>query len=414
MTNPLEPTSRTTDTRSPLRRLFTSRSFVALFVSNALGFGGEQMRFAVQSWWILDEGGSKTEMGLAAGLRIIPVLVITLIAGVMIDRFGGKRILLLERVLLVVLALITAFVLLSGNTQIWHIIVLSTLAGTTIALGMPATQTLVPEVVPEELRQSANSLNQFGYSVGRSLGPLLGGILIAARDAALAFFGLVVVYAVSLVATFGISVKGQTKPVSSDSALRQIIDGLAYVRRTPVIFWVILVSIALTFFSMLFPIVPVYAREVLNVDEVKFGWMWGALAMGQASSALTIAALGGFRDKKLGLIAGAGLFGIGIVAFGLSETYWLSLIFLAVAGAGIPLWMSSVLTLLQDHSAPEYRGRVMAVYAISLQGVSVGWMLGGFLLDQIGNFPTVLVSVGGGWAILLVSLASSKDLRNAK
>lgn len=182
---------------------------MALFVSNALGFGGEQMRLAAQSWWILDEGGSKTEMGLAAGLRVFPILVVTLYAGVMIDRFGGKRVLLLERVLLVTLALITALVLFSGDAQVWHIVVLSTIAGTTIALGTPATQTLVPEVVPDDLRQSANSLNQFGYSIGRTLGPLLAGILIAAKSAALAFLGLTFVYVASLLATFGISVKGQ-------------------------------------------------------------------------------------------------------------------------------------------------------------------------------------------------------------
>ena len=66
------PEPATEDKRSPLRRLFTSRSFMALFISNALGFGGEQMRLAAQSWWILDEGGSKSEMGIAAGLRVIP------------------------------------------------------------------------------------------------------------------------------------------------------------------------------------------------------------------------------------------------------------------------------------------------------------------------------------------------------
>ncbi len=80
-----EPEPTAEDTRSPLRRLISSRSFVALFAANALAFGGEQMRFAAQSWWILDEGGSKSEMGLAAGLRFIPVIIISLYAGVMID-----------------------------------------------------------------------------------------------------------------------------------------------------------------------------------------------------------------------------------------------------------------------------------------------------------------------------------------
>lgn len=173
-------------------------------------------------------------------------------------------------------------------------------------------------------------------------------------------------------------------------------------------------SSALIFFAILFPVIPVYARDVLNVDGVKYGWMWGAMAIGQGTSAITIAAAGGFRNKAIGLIAAGVAFGVGGVGFGLSEIYWLSLVFLFVTGIGIPLWVSSIITLLQDHSDPEYRGRVMAVYAISLQGISVGWMLGGLLLDQIGNFPTVLVATAGGIAILLIALAASKDLRHAE
>ena len=131
-------------TRSRFRRLLTTRGFVALVTSNALGFGGEQMRIAAQSWWILDEGGSNTAVGLAAGLRVVPVVLISLYAGVMIDRFGGKRVLLVERWLLVALALATALVLLSDGVKLWHMIALSTIAGATIAIGLPASQTLIP------------------------------------------------------------------------------------------------------------------------------------------------------------------------------------------------------------------------------------------------------------------------------
>ena len=180
------PEPQPEDTRSPLRRLFTSRSFVALFVSNALGFSGEQMRLTAQSWWILEEGGSKTEMGVAAGLRIIPVFIITLYAGVLIDRVGGRRILIIERTFLIFLAALTGLILLFDQVEIWHVIVLSTLAGSTIALGSPATQTLAADVVPADLRQPANSMNQLVAAFGRTSGALLAGVLISLRCAALA------------------------------------------------------------------------------------------------------------------------------------------------------------------------------------------------------------------------------------
>ena len=84
------------ESRPRFRRLLTTRGFVALVTANALGYAGEQMRIAAQAWGILDEGGSNTAVGLAAGLRLVPVVLISLYAGVMIDRFGGKRVLLVE------------------------------------------------------------------------------------------------------------------------------------------------------------------------------------------------------------------------------------------------------------------------------------------------------------------------------
>jgi len=407
-----ESGSHPEDTRSPLRRLFSSRSFMALIVSNGLSFGGEQMRLAAQSWWILGEGGSKTEMGLAAGLRFIPIVLITLYAGVLVDRFGGKRILMLDRLLLIFLAIVTAVILLVDQVQIWHVVVLSTIAGSTLALAFPATQTLVPQTVPKDLLQSASSVNQLGRSLGQTLGPLLAGILIAARSAALALFGLAAVYVASLIATFSINVKHQPTS-SSDSAIRQISEGLIYVRQTPVLLWTILMAISVIFFGMMGPIIPVYAKEVLEVGEGKFGWMFGASAIGQAAGAMAIVTRGGFQRKSRGVVAGTVILGLGMIGFGISENYWLSLVFLFVTGLGTPLWITSVITLLQSHSKPEYLGRVLSIYAIAIQGISLGWILGGFLIDVIGNFPTVLVAAGGGWVITLIAMIASRDLRRA-
>jgi MFS family permease len=410
MTNDSEPISE--DNRSPLRRLLASRSFVALFAANALSFGGEQMRLAAQSWWILDEGGSKSEMGLAAGLRFIPVIIITLYAGVMIDRFGGKRMMILEMGILIFLAIITAAILLFDHVEIWHIVVLSTLAGSTIAFGKPAQTTMVATVVPKDILQPANSMDSMGNALGQTLGPLLAGILIAAKSAAFALFGLAVVYALSLIAVFGIRVK-HTPVTSSRSAFSEIRDGLRYIGETPALKWTVATASAVVFFGMIFPIMPVYAREVLEVDEIRFGWVWGALAIGQAAGALTIVTKGGFKRLSRGMLAGALVFSVGFTGFGLSENYYLSLLMLFIAGIAFPLWGSSIRTMLQTHSKPEYLGRVMAVFTISTQGIAVGWILGGVLMDTMGNFPTVLVAVFGGLATVLITMDSSKDFRNA-
>ena len=101
------------------------------------------------------------------------------------------------------------------------------------------------------------------------------------------------------------------------------------------------------------------------------------------------------------------------VLFGLTHTYWLALVALVGAGMAITVWVAAQITLLQKSAGPEYRGRVMAVYAMALQGVSVSWLLGGWLIDTIGIFPTVLVSLGGGWAVLMTAMIASKELRSS-
>ena len=371
------------------------------------------MRIAAQSWWILDQGGSNTAVGLAAGLRVVPVVLISLYAGVMIDRFGGKRVLLVERWLLVALALATALVLLSDGVQVWHIVALSTVAGATIAIGLPATQTLVPEIVAPDLRPSANLLNTIGPAAGRTFGPLLAGILIAVRNAATAFFGLTAVYVAAVVVTMRLPAS-RVGAAAPGSAIQQIADGLRYIRRTPVLFWLVfLVTFSYIFLAMVFPLVPAIAVEVLDTSEVQFGWMWGALSVGSAMTAIMLASLGGVRRNGAALVAAALIFCAFLVLLGLTHTYWLALVFLVGIGIAFPLWIAATATLVQNFTAPEYRGRVMAVYAMATQSISASWLLGGWLIDTIGIFPTVLVAVGGGLAVLMTAMIASKELRSS-
>ena len=408
-----ETVATTVTSNSPFRRLLATRGFLALVVSNAFGFLGQEMRIAAQSWWILGEGGSNAQVGLAAGLRIIPVVIIGLYAGVMIDRFGGKRVLLVERWLLVVLALATALVLFSGSAEIWHIILLSTVAGATLAIGRPGEDSLIPEIVPGDLRTQANLMNQLGPSAGRTLGPVLAGVLIAIRNVATAFLGLTVIYVLAAVVTMRLPA---SRPIGigADSAVHQIRQGFGYVRATPIIFWLMfLPSFGQIFLSMLFPVIPAIAVQVLDASEVQYAWMWGTMAIGQAVAVLLLAIFGGFKRQALSIQAAVVIFGGFAVLLGLTHTYWLALVFLFCMGLAFPLWIATIATLLQNFTAPEYRGRVMAIRAIALQSVAVAWMLGGWLIDVIGIFPTVLVAVTGGAGVLLIAMIASRELRSS-
>jgi MFS family permease len=256
-------------------------------------------------------------------------------------------------------------------------------------------------------------LNQIGPSAGRTFGPFLAGILITVRNAATAFFGLTTVYVVAAVVTMRLpaSRAGAAAPAS---AIQQIADGLRYIRRTPVLFWLLfLLTFATLFILMLYVIVPAIAVEVLDTSAVQFGWMWGALAIGSVMTAMLLAVLGGFRRNGAAMVAAMLIYTPCLVLFGLTHTYWLALVYLFGMGIAFPLWLAATATILQNFAAPEYRGRVMAVYAMAQQGIAVSWLLGGWLLDTIGIFPTVLVAVGGGWTVLMTAMIASKELRSS-
>ncbi len=198
------------------------------------------------------------------------------------------------------------------------------------------------------------------------------------------------------------------------SAMHQIVDGYRYVYRTPVLFWLLVVQTFTTMFmAMFFPIVPAVAVEVLDVSATEFGWMWVALAVGQGISALLLSVIGGFKRNGAAMIVAAIIFSVCMFFFGLAQTYWLATALLLGMGLAFPLWVAASMTLLQNFSAPEYRGRVMAVFGIGMQALSVSWLLGGWLLDLIGIFPTVLVALGGGWVVLATVMIASKELRTS-
>ena len=140
--------------------------FKWLFYSNLANAIGVELRLMAQSWLILELGGSQVWVGAANGLRIIPSFLASLLAGLLIDRIGGRTILLWDRLGLLIIAAITAMIVLADVVQVWHVVALSIASGGVIALGMPSSNTLVTELVPREKLHTANSLNVFTFSIG--------------------------------------------------------------------------------------------------------------------------------------------------------------------------------------------------------------------------------------------------------
>ena len=386
--------------------------FKWLFCSNLANAVGIELRLMAQSWLILELGGSQVWVGAANGLRVIPFVLASLVVGVLIDRVGGRTILLWDRLGLLLIAGVTSMIVLAGVVQVWHVVVLSVAVGGVIALGMPSSNTLVVELTPQERLRTANSLNTFTFSIARALGPMGGGMLIAAMGLAAPWIALMGLYAIAALCTLRLP-KVRATPASGASAWSSLVEGFRYVRMHPVVSRVMLLAFSLIVGTTVMPIWPVYAKERFDVGGTGFGVMMCAFAVGQGISALYVANRGKWTRLSRPILYASTTWSLAMIVFGFSTSYPLSIATLFVMGTAVPPWAISIITILQSKSDKHMLGRVMAVYSMSIQVGMFGWFLGGWLGELMGN-EWMLLLTGGAFALLHFALClSSQEVMQA-
>ena len=391
-------------------KLLSIEPFRALVASNLLNYTGVELRIMAQSWLIIELGASQIWVGAATGLRVIPAIILGLFAGVMVDRLGGRVVLIWERSLLLALAVLTAFVVITDVVTLWQIVVLSIVSSAVLAMGMPAMQTLVLTYVPRESLQAGNSMGTLTNSLGRAIGPLSGGFLIAGFGLSSPFLALIGLYALSLYFSIRLP-KIKPEPSGKSSAVREIVDGLNYIKSNPIVLRLMILAFSVIFNAVFVPIIPVYARDRFDAGETGFGVMLAAWAIGQGATALWLASKKDWDRKTPAILVSTVMFIVSTTTFALSTNYPLTLVSLAILGAAIPIWSSSVITLVQNQTDPKMIGRVMSVFSLSLQSMMFGFFLGAWIGTIIGNAQMILGGVVIYAAINFGLIFTSRELR---
>ncbi len=395
------------DSSNPILQLLRSR-FKWLFYSNLTNAIGVELRIMAQAWLILELGGSQFWVGAATGLRVFPYILASLVAGVLIDRIGGRTILLWDRLGLMLLAVITALIVWSDVAQVIHVVVLSIVAGGVAALGQPSSSSLVVELVPRERLQAANSLNTFTFSIARALGPMGGGLLIAAFGLVSPWLALVLLYAVAALFTLKLP---KVEVSSSGSAWENLVEGYRHVRSHPVILRIMLLCFGIVMASTVMPIWPIYARDRFDVGGTGFGTMMAVFAVGQGISAMYVANRKQWPRLSVPILYGATTWSSMMILFGFSTSYPLTLVALFVMGTAIPPWVTSLATILQTQTDRAMIGRVMALYSMAIQIGFVGWLLGGWLGELIGNDWMLLLTGSANAMFTYLVFLSHRDMR---
>jgi MFS family permease len=387
-------------------RAMRHRNFRLFFWGQLISVIGVWMQSTAQQWLVYRITGSQTSLGLVTFIRFLPVLILSLFMGVIVDKFPRRKILLITQSWYMLGAFILAALTWSGLIQYWQILVLSFMLGIGSALDMPARQAFVTEMVDDDKNDLLNalSLNSSIFNVARIIGPAIGGLIVAALGEAPTFAINGLSYLAVIAALLLMRLKPPQSSESSESNLDQMREGFKYLAGQKDILGLVTMVAIYSFvgFGSL-TLVPVFAKDILKIGVTGFGQMLSWQGVGALIGGAILIFFGDQFHKGKLLYFSRVLIGPVILGIALSRTPWISMALMTVMGYSLITQLVITNTMIQTIVPDNLRGRVMSTYTWALGGFyPLGSLLMGFLGDQIGA-PTA-ATISGVGCILIIAL----------
>ena len=388
---------------------FTYRDYRVLWFGAFTSTVGTWMQKVAQSWLVFDLTQSSLYLGLDDFLGQLPILLLTLLGGVIADRHDRRRLLLGSQYVQMATAFTLAALVYWDIVRIWHILALSFATGIAQAFGGPAYQSLVPSLVERKDLPNAIALNSIQFNLARVFGPLLAGVTLTAFGTALCFGLNGLSFLVVIVAILSLSIR-HTRPAERKPILHEMQAGLAYVRSQPAIVALTALAFMTTFLGLpLLTFLPIFAREIFHGDVGRYSEMMAYSGTGAVCGALVVAWLGQFRRMGLTLLLVQFAFGLLVAAFALSRIGWLSNLLLFLDGAALIVVFSLTASLVQLLVPDHIRGRVVSVYMVAFRGgMPLGSLWGGYAAS-LTSAPYVLAVNGALVSLVAVYFLSRRQ-----
>jgi MFS family permease len=389
---------------------FTYRDFRVQWFGACTSSIGTWMQIVAQNWLVLSLTDSAFFLGLDAFLQQLPIMLFTLIGGVLADRYDRRRTLLASQYVQMSTSAVLALLMYFQVVEIWHILVLSFVTGLAQAFGGPAYSSLVPMLVAKKDLPNAVALNSIQFNVARVIGPtLFGATLVAFRasgwdepqamNAAFALNALSFLVVIYTLMSLRVKHLPPTKPGSMRDEMK---IGLSYVRHHANLVALIVLAAMTTFLGFaVLTFLPLFAQRVFHEGATTYSQLMAWSGIGSVVGALIVAWLGKFPRMGLTSLSVQGIYGLLIIAFAMSRVLWLSELLLFLTGAALMVVFSTVTSLVQLIAPNEMRGRVMSIYMLAFRGgMPLGSLVSGYLATLI-DAPLVIAINGA----LLIAVA---------
>ncbi len=380
-----------------LRRVFKAfqyRDFRLLWVGACMSSIGTWMQEIAQNWLVFEITKSPFLLGLDDFLGNIPVLLFSLVGGVIADRVDRRYLLIGSQLVQMTSAFTLSALIVTGKIEIWHILVSSFVVGTAQAFGGPAYSALVPSLVEKEDLPNAIALNSIQFNLARVIGPVLGGLALKYVGSAWCFGlnGLSFIAVIISLSRLNISFK---PPRTGESVMESMAQGFRFIRTQGAMSTLIVIAFCMTALAIpMITFLPVMVKNVFQREAMTYTFFMVASGLGSISGALAVAALGNVHNKGRVALTMLVALGVGIVGFSQSTNLPLSCVLLFCCGAVLMCAFAMISSLVQLITTNDMRGRVMSVYNVAFRGgMPIGSFVTGYLVP-IWSAPAVLTING--------------------
>jgi len=399
-------------------RALRHRNFRLFFGGQSISLIGTWMTRIATSWLVYRLTKSPLLLGTVGFAGQIPTFLLAPIAGVIVDRIDRRKVLVWTQTLAMAQSLALAWLTLSNRITIAEILVLSAIQGAINAFDMPGRQSFMVKMVEDRGDLSnAIAINSSMVNTARLIGPSLAGLLIAATNEGWCFFIDGISYVAVIASLLMMRLPTGSEEHITTTMLSQLREGWTYVIGSAPIRTILLLFALLSLMGWPFMVLmPVIAGSTLHGGPHTMGFLMGAVGVGSLASALSMVLRRSVRGLTKMIPVAAGVFGVGLICFGLSRGLWLSMMMMLVTGFGMMQGLTASNTILQTLVDERMRGRVMSYYTMAFVGMApFGSLLSGALAHAIGAPRTIIVSgiaciFGGMWFWSRLA-AIRKDMR---
>jgi MFS family permease len=398
-------------------RALRHRNFRLFFAGQLISLIGTWMQSVAQAWLVLKLTNSSMALGVVAFAGYVPIVLVGLFAGVVVDHVDRRRLIIAAQTLLMLSAFVLSALTWAGMVRVEYVMILAALNGLVSSFDMPGRQAFVVEMVGRDDLPNAIAMNSMIFNGARMVGPAIAGLLIAVIGVAGCFFLNGISYLAVIWSLLEMDLPRRVRRRFGAVMLQQVRKGLAYVwSHRPSLYLLLVVAINSGFGMQYTVLIPMFARDILHSGARGYGFLMAAQGVGAVAAAIVMNSRSDApRVLRQNLVFGVFCTAISIGIFGVSRWLVLSLLAQMLIGAGLMNHMVTTNTLLQLFVSDDLRGRVMSIYTLSFIGTApLGSLEVGFVGEHLSPRGAVVICALASLACGVVLLTRLRLIAHAQ